>query len=117
MRKGGINLKAWKRPTCKELAATERIMESERERIFREVADDILQQAFAAVYWTLLINDDWDATQLQKLTEDLHETQYLMNNPSPLHRRFSPLECMEIIKEKCNIDIRAEFKAQVEIKN
>lgn len=109
-------MKAWKRPTCKELAATERVMSNERERIFREVADDILQQAFAAVFWTLAVNDDWGAEQLRKLADDLHETKHLMNNPSPLHRKFSPLECMEIIKEKFNIDIRAEFKAQVETK-
>lgn len=109
-------MKAWKRPTCKELAATERIMSNERERIFREVADDILQQAFASVYWTLVTYDDYDAEKLQELTDHLHDTQYLMNNPSPLHHKFSPLECMDIIKEKFNIDIRAEFKTQVEIK-
>lgn len=110
-------MKARQRPTSRQLAETQRLMDDEHERIFRECADDILQQAFAAVFWTLAVNDDWGAEQLRKLADDLHETQYLMNNPSPLHHKFSPLECMEIIKDKYNIDVRAEFKAQVEIKN
>lgn len=110
-------MKAMRQLTHKQKKEAQRLLDDEHERIFRECADNILAQAFAAVFWTLAVNDGWGTKRLQKLVDDLHETQNLMNNPSPLHHKFSPLECAQIIKDKYNIDIRAEFKAQVEIKH
>ncbi len=89
---------------------------NEYERIFKECADELLVQSISTVMWTLAVNNGWGAGRLRKLADDLHETQDLMNNPSPLHHKFSPLECEQIIKDKYNIDLRAEFKAQVEVK-
>lgn len=109
-------MRARQRLTCKQQEAAQRLLDDEHERIFREVADDLLVQNLATVFWTLAVNDGWGAGQLRKLADDLHETKNLMNNPSPLHHKFSPLECEQIIKDKYNIDLRAEFKAQVETK-
>lgn len=109
-------MKARPQLTRKQKDEARRLLEDEHERIFKQCADDLLVQNLATVFWTLAVNNGWGAGRLRKLADDLHETQNLMNNPSPLHHKFSPLECEQIIKDKYKIDIRAEFKAQVEVK-
>ena len=100
----------------KQQRAAEKLLDDEHERIFRAVADDLLVQNLATVFWTLAVNDGWGKKRLRKFADDLHETKRLMNNPSALHHRFSPLECEKIINDKFGIDLRSEFRAQVEVK-
>lgn len=109
-------MKARQRLTVKQRTRAQKILDDDHEKTFRECADDITAQCLATVFWTLAINNGWGAGRLRKLADALHDTQDLMNNPSPLHHKFSPLECEQIIKDKYKIDIRAEFKAQVETK-
>lgn len=109
-------MKARQQLTRRQKEEAQRLLDDEHEKIFKQCADELLVQSLATVFWTLAINNGWGAKRLRKLADDLHETQNLMNNPSPLHHKFSPLECEQIIKEKYNIDLRAEFKAQVEVK-
>ena len=58
----------------------------------------------------------WGEKRLKAFVEALHDTDELQSNPSPLHRRFSGLECEEIIKDKFGVDIRKEFPPKVEVK-
>ena len=109
-------MKAHERLTQKQLSEAKRIYYTDYEKTYRECADDIMQQCLITVFWTLATNFDYDTERLRKLADALHDVQDLMNNPSPLHHKFSALELEQIIKEKYNIDVRAEFKAQVETK-
>ena len=110
-------MKAHERLTNKQLTEARRIYYADYEKIYRECADDIMQQCLITVFWTLTTNCGWGAGRLRKFADALHDVQDLMNNPSPLHHKFSALELEQIIKEKYNIDVRAEFKAQVETKS
>lgn len=90
--------------------------ENVREEIFRSCANDIMVQTLSTVIWTLMTAQDWDGEKVKKFVEQLHDTDELMDNPSKLHHKFSGLECEQIIKEKCGVDLRAEFPARVEVK-
>ena len=109
-------MKARQRLTVQQQRQAQKLLDDDHEKTFRRCADDITQQCLITVFWTLATNYGWGAGRLRKLADALHDTQDLMNNPSPLHHKFSPLELEQIIKEKYKIDIRAEFKAQVEVK-
>ena len=87
-----------------------------REEIFREVAPDITAQNIAFMLWTMYTRFGWGEKRIRRLIEAFHDTEDLMENPSRLHHRFSPLECEEILKEKFGIDVRAEFPPKVEVK-
>ena len=89
-------------------------MERRRAELFVQAAGDLIPQAMAVFLWTMAINYGWGEKRLRRLADDLHETGHLMNNPSRLHHRFTPLDCEREIKEKYGIDIRAEFPVTVE---
>ena len=84
-----------------------------REEIYCEAAEDLIPQVMAVFLWTISVNYGWKKDRLRQLAEALHETEYLMDNPSRLHHRFSPLDCEKEIKERYGIDIRAEFPVRV----
>lgn len=90
--------------------------EKMREKYFRELAPDITAQNIAFMLWTMHTRFGWGAKRIRRLIEAFHDTEDLMENPSRLHHRFSPLECEEILKEKYGVDIRKEFPPKVEVK-
>lgn len=85
------------------------------EKIFRKCADELTVQVLATVIWTLMTNYkyNWGKKRIMQFIEALHDTEDMMDNPSYLHHRFSPLECEQIIKDKYGIDLRKEFPAKV----
>lgn len=91
-------------------------LERQRAVVYRQAAEDLMPQALAFFLWTLQLNYGWGEKRLRKLVDDLHETDYLMNCPSPMHHRFNSLDCEEMLKGKYGIDIRAEFPIVVEDK-
>lgn len=91
-------------------------VDRQRAEIFREAAADLIPQAMAVFLWTMAINYGWGKKRLLKLVENLHETDYLMENPSILHHRFDPLDLEKVVKEKYCIDVRAEFPVRIEQK-
>ena len=101
--------KAIEREVAKEL-------ERQRAVVYRQAAEDLMPQALAFFLWTLQLNYGWGEKRLRKLVDDLHETDHLMNSPSPMHHRFTSLDCEEMLKDKYGIDIRAEFPIVVEDK-
>ena len=94
--------------------AVAREIENQEPELFIKHANDLIPQAFAVFLWTMALNYGWRGKRLKRLVENLHETDYLMENPSRLHHRFDPIDCEREIKEKYGIDIRAEFKVRVE---
>lgn len=88
----------------------------QRDKIFEDNASEFMTQALSTIFWTLSTRFGWGEKRLKTLVEALHDTNDLMNNPSRLHHKFSPLDCEQIIKDKYGIDLRAEFRPQVEIK-
>ena len=101
--------KAIEREVAKEL-------ERQRAVVYRQAAEDLMPQALAFFLWTLQLNYGWGEKRLRKLVDDLHETDHLMNSPSPMHHRFNSLDCERMLKDKYGIDIRAEFPIVVEDK-
>lgn len=101
--------KAIEREVAKEL-------ERQKAVIYRQAAEDLMPQALAFFLWTMQLNYGWGEKRLRKLVDDLHETDHLMNSPSPMHHRFNSLDCEEMLKDKYGIDIRAEFPIVVEDK-
>lgn len=101
--------KAIEREVAKEL-------ERQRAVVYRQAAEDLMPQALAFFLWTMQLNYGWGEKRLRKLVDDLHETDHLMNSPSPMHHRFNSLDCEEMLKDKYGIDIRAEFPIVVEDK-
>ena len=89
---------------------------NKKEEIFREAVDDIYVQLIASVFWTMHTRFGWGKKRLGYLLEALKDTRELMDNPSPLHHRFGPIECEEIIKDKYGIDLAKELPPQVEVK-
>lgn len=94
----------------KEVAAE---VQRQHKQLFVQAAEDLIPQAMAVFLWTMAVNYGWKKKRLQKLVEALHETDYLMDNPSLLHHRFSPIDLEKEIKEKYDIDLRAEFSIRV----
>ena len=90
-------------------------MERQHKQLFVQAAEELIPQAMAVVLWTMAVNYGWKKKRLRKLVEALKETDYLMENPSRLHHRFSPLDCEREVKEKYGIDFRKEFPIRVEI--
>lgn len=90
--------------------------EEYREEIFKECADDIMAQALCTVFYTLLTAYGWRKQRLRNFADALHATNDLMCNPSRLHHRFSPLDIEQTLKDKYSLDLRREFKANIEIK-
>lgn len=88
----------------------------EWERLWRQCAADLTPQIEATILWTIATRFGWGKKRLRKLVDALHDTNELMSNPSPLHHRFSPLELIDIIKDKYDIDLRKELPAEVEVK-
>lgn len=86
-----------------------------REEIFKECADDIMAQALCTVFYTLVTAYGWRKQRLRNFADALHETNNLMCNPSKLHHRFSPLDIEKTLKNKYALDVRKEFKANVDI--
>ena len=90
-------------------------MERQHKQLFVQAAEELIPQAMAVVLWTMAVNYGWKKKRLRKLVEALKETDYLMENPSRLNHRFSPLDCEREVKEKYGIDFRKEFPIRVEI--
>ena len=90
-------------------------MERQEPEIFKKHAAELIPQTFAVVLWTMAVSYGWKKKRLRKLVEALHDTDYLMENPSRLHHRFGPLELEREIKEKYGIDLRTEFPIKVEV--
>lgn len=90
--------------------------EEQYEQIFRKCAADLTAQITATIIWTLMKNEGWGETRVKRLIEQIHDTEDLMDNPSRLHHKFSPLDCEQEIKEKFGVDLRQEFPAKVEVK-
>ena len=88
-------------------------VERQHKQIFVRAAEDLIPQAMAVFLWTMAVNYGWKKKRLRKLVEALKETDYLMDHPSRLHHRFSPLDCEREIKEKYGIDLRAEMPIRV----
>lgn len=86
------------------------------ESIFRKCVDDVSTQLVASVFWTMHTRFGWGKKRLGYLLEALKDTRELMDNPSPLHHRFGPIECEKIIKDKYGIDVAKELPPQVEVK-
>ena len=76
----------------------------------------LIPQAMAMFLWTMAINYGWGKSRLRKLAEALHETDYLMDNPSRLHHRFDATDLIEVVKEKYEIDVVKEFPVRIEVK-
>lgn len=95
-------------------AVADEIAKQEPE-IFKRHAEQLIPQAYAMFFWTLDLNYGWKKKRLLKLVEDLKETDYLMEHPSRLHHRFSPIDCEREIKEKYGIDVVKEFPVRVEV--
>lgn len=91
-------------------------LERQRAVVYRQAAEDLMPQALAFFLWTLQLNYGWGEKRLRKLVDDLHETDHLMNCPSPMHHRFNTLDCEKMLKDKYGIDVRAEFPIVVEDK-
>ena len=91
-------------------------MERQHKQLFVQAAEELIPQALAFFLWTMQLNYGWGEKRLRKLVDDLHETDHLMNSPSPMHHRFNSLDCEEMLKDKYGIDIRAEFPIVVEDK-
>lgn len=83
--------------------------------IYKRHAEDLIPQVYAMVFKTIEMNYGWKKKRLWKLVETLKETDYLMEHPSRLHHRFSPIDCEREMKEKYGIDFRKEFPVRVEI--
>lgn len=94
----------------------EREAEEHYAEIFCKCAADLTAQITATIIWTLMKNEGWGEVRIRRLIEHIHDTEYLMDNPSRLHHRFSPLECETEIKERFGIDLREEFPVKVEVK-
>ena len=88
-------------------------MERQHKQLFVQAAEELIPQAMAVVLWTMAVNYGWKKKRLRKLVDNLKETDYLMDTPSRLHHRFSPLDCEQEIKEKYGIDLRAELPIRV----
>lgn len=84
--------------------------------LYCKAAADICAQNTATFLWTMMTRFGYGEKRLRQLVEALHDTEDLMENPSRMHHRFSPLECEEILKEKFGIDVREEFPPKVEAK-
>jgi hypothetical protein len=95
--------------------AVEEEMDRQYEALYRRMAADLNAQNLGVVYWTLAKSFGWGEKRLKALTEALHDTDDLMEHPSRLHHRFSPLDCEKEIKERFGIDLRAEFPIRVEV--
>jgi hypothetical protein len=96
----------------KEVAAE---LERQEPELFAKHAEMLIPQAIATFLWTMALCYGWKEKRLKQLVENLKETDYLMDNPSRLHHRFSPLDCEKEIKEKYGIDVREEFPVRIEI--
>lgn len=88
-------------------------MERQHKQLFIKTAEELIPQAMAVFLWTMAVNYGWKKKRLRKLVDNLKETDYLMDNPSRLHHRFSPLDCEQEIKEKYGIDLRTELPIRV----
>lgn len=118
IRKGVRTMKATLSINTRKAIEIEVAKELERQRavVYRQAAEDLMPQALAFFLWTMQLNYGWGEKRLRKLVDDLHETDHLMNSPSPMHHRFNSLDCEEMLKDKYGIDIRAEFPIVVEDK-
>ena len=74
-------------------------MERQHKQLFVQAAEELIPQAMAVFLWTMAVNYGWKKKRLRKLVDNLKETDYLMDNPSRLHHRFSPLDCEQEIKD------------------
>lgn len=86
-----------------------------REEVYVQAADDLIPQYMATTLWVMAKYHGWGEKRLRKLVDDWHDVDSLMENPSKLHSRFSPLDCEKEIKERFGIDLRAEFPIRVEV--
>ena len=91
-------------------------MDRQEPELFKKHAEMLIPQAMAMFLWTMAINYGWGKSRLRKLAEALHETDYLMDNPSRLHHRFDPTDLIELVKEKYEIDVVKEFPVRIEVK-
>lgn len=85
-------------------------------QLFQKHAEMLIPQVTATFLWTMATRYGWGEKRLRQLAEAIHDTEYLMENPSRLHHRFDPFDCEKEIKEKYGIDLRKELPPQVEIK-
>jgi hypothetical protein len=110
-------MNARKPPTTYSAIKKEEAAELERQEpeLFAKHAEMLIPQAIATFLWTMALCYGWKEKWLKQLVENLKETDYLMDNPSRLHHRFSPLDCEKEIKEKYGIDVREEFPVRIEI--
>ena len=90
--------------------------ERQHDEMFAQMAPKIMAQTLATVLWTMHTRYGWGKRRLRGLVEALHDTDELMDNPSPLHHRFDPLDCERQIQEQFGIDLRREFEAKVEVR-
>ena len=94
---------------------TRKEFEEYRYEVYVQAANDLIPQCMATFLWTMVKYHGWGEKRLRKLVDDWHDVDSLMENPSRLHSRFSPLDCEKEIKERFGIDIRAEFPIKVEV--
>lgn len=95
-------------------AVADEIAKQEPE-IFKRHAEQLIPQVYAMVFKVMDMDHGWKAKRLWQLIHELKDLDDLMENPSPLHHRFSPVDCEREMKEKYGIDFRKEFPIRVEI--
>jgi hypothetical protein len=84
------------------------------EQVYAEVSADIVSQFAAVVLWTMATRYGWGKKRLTELVDALKDTSDMMSNPSRLHHRFSPVECISTLKDKYGIDVKEVFKPEVQ---
>lgn len=111
------HVKAHTPPTTFSQIKRECVAEMDRlePEYFKKHAEQLIPQAFAMFLWTMAVNYGWGKQRLRKLAEALHETDYLMDNPSRMHHRFDAIDLIEVVKDKYGIDVVKEFPPRVEV--
>lgn len=84
-------------------------------QLFQKHAEMLLPQVTATFLWTMATRYGWGEKRLRQLAEAIHDTEYLMENPSKLHHRFDPIDLIRVIKEKYGIDLEKEFPVRTEV--
>lgn len=87
-----------------------------QEKIFREAAEEVTVQAISTFLWTMSTRFGWKGKRLSDLVEALHDTRDMMQSPTAMNHRFDPLDCEKQLLKDYGIDVRAEFKAEVEVR-
>lgn len=68
-------------------------------QLFQKHAEMLIPQVTATFLWTMATRYGWGEKRLRQLAEAIHDTEYLMENPSRLHHRFDPIDLINVIKK------------------